>query len=152
MNMRKVLYIDLDNVLVAFESALPHYSKSTLMEFEGRLDEIPGIFAKMIPLPGAVESFNVLADLFDTYILSTSPWENPSAWSDKLIWVKDHLGNKAYKRLILSHHKNLARGDFLIDDRTKNGVDKFVGEHILFGSHEFPNWQVVVQYLRVRAA
>jgi 5'-nucleotidase len=53
-----------------------------------------------------------LANLFDTYILSTSPWENPSAWSDKLLWVKHHLGSICYKRLILTHHKNLNVGHF----------------------------------------
>ncbi len=30
--------------------------------------------------------------------------ENPSAWSDKLLWVKRHLGPSAHQRLILSHH------------------------------------------------
>ena len=70
--------------------------------------------------------------LFDTYILSTSPWNNDSAPTDKLRWVKKYLGNVAYKRLILSHHKNLNIGDYLIDDRTKNGADRFRGEHLHF--------------------
>ena len=67
-------------------------------------------------MPGAVESFERVAALYDAYVLSTSPWENPSAWSDKLLWVQRHLGAPAYKRLILSHHKNLNAGDYLIDD------------------------------------
>jgi 5'(3')-deoxyribonucleotidase len=104
----------------------------------------------MDPLPGAVESFEVLAGLYDTYILSTAPWENPSAWSDKLLWVKRHLGGAAHKRLILSHHKNLNDGDYLIDDRTKNGADRFRGEHIHFGTPPFPDWPAVVAYLRER--
>jgi 5'(3')-deoxyribonucleotidase len=104
----------------------------------------------MTPLPGAVDAFNELAGLFDTYILSTSPWENPPAWSDKLLWVKQHLGKNAYKRLILSHHKHLNHGDYLIDDRTTNGTDRFMGEHILFGSVAFPDWSVVADYLRGR--
>ena len=29
--------------------------------------------------------------------------ENPTAWSDKLEWVKGHLGAPAHKRLILTH-------------------------------------------------
>ena len=78
----KILYVDMDNVLVDFKSALPHVSAATQQEFEGRLDEIPGIFALMDPMPAAIESFNELATCFDTYILSTSPWKNPSAWSD----------------------------------------------------------------------
>ncbi len=145
--MLKILYVDMDNVLVDFPSAFPHLSPEVLQEYEGRLDEVPGIFALMEPLPQAIASFEQLAAKFDTYILSTSPWGNPSAWSDKLLWVKRHLGEVAYKRLILSHHKHLNYGHFLIDDRTKNGADRFQGEHILFGSPQFPDWPAVVDYL-----
>lgn len=102
----------------------------------------------MEPIPDAIESFLELSGLFDTYILSTSPWKNPSALADKLQWVKTYLGDPAYKRLILSHHKNLNRGDYLIDDRTKHGADQFQGEHILFGSERFPGWPAVMSYLR----
>ena len=91
-----------------------------------------------------------MAAEYDTYILSTAPWENPSAWSDKLLWVKKNLGNAAYKRLILSHHKNLNAGKFLIDDRTKNGAGEFGGEHIHFGTDKFPDWKTVVHYLKQR--
>ncbi|NCG08090.1 MAG: 2-C-methyl-D-erythritol 4-phosphate cytidylyltransferase, partial [Verrucomicrobia bacterium] len=59
---------------------------------------------------------------FDSYILSTAPWGNPTAWSDKLEWVKKHLGEVAKKRLILSHNKQLNKGDYLIDDRSRNGA------------------------------
>jgi 5'(3')-deoxyribonucleotidase len=137
----------MDNVIVDFPSAFPHLSLEILQEYEDRLDEVPGIFALMEPLPQAIASFEELATKFDTYILSTSPWGNPSAWSDKLLWVKRYLGEVAYKRLILSHHKHLNSGDFLIDDRTKNGADRFQGEHILFGSDKFPDWPSVVDYL-----
>ena len=124
---KKILYLDMDNVLVDFPSGLARIAEETQREYEGRADEIPGVFALMDPMPGAVEAFNTLADAFDVYILSTSPWENASAWSDKLKWVKKHLGEKAWKRLILSHHKNLNQGDFLVDDRDKNGAGEFTG-------------------------
>ena len=150
--MKKIFYIDLDNVLVAFESAFPHIPEEDKIKYKGRLDEVPGIFSLMGPVDGAVEAFSELAVEFDTYILSTSPWENPSAWSDKLIWVKKHLGSHAYKRLILSHHKELNIGDYLIDDRLKNGADKFQGELIHFGSDKFPNWDSVVVYLSERGS
>jgi len=51
------------------------------------------------------------------------------------------------KRLILSSHKNLNRGDYLIDDRTANGADKFSGELISFGTEKFPDWDAVLKYL-----
>ncbi|MEM9156650.1 MAG: hypothetical protein AAGB13_16730 [Cyanobacteria bacterium P01_F01_bin.33] len=138
----------MDNVLVDFPSAFSRIDEETLNRFPDNRDEIPGIFSLMEPMPRAIESFEELSSLFDTYILSTSPWENPSAWSDKLEWTKKYLGKSAYKRLILSHHKNLNEGHFLVDDRKKNGADKFRGELILFGSEKFPRWDEVVEYLR----
>ena len=140
----------MDNVLVDFPSAFSRVSPELLTKHGDDKDEIPGIFSLMDPIPGAIDSFNELSKLFDTYILSTSPWENDSAWTDKLKWVKKYLGESAYKRLILSHHKNLNVGDFLIDDRTKNGADKFQGEHIHFGTEKFPDWKSVVEYLTLK--
>ena len=150
--MKKVLYVDMDNVLVDFASGIARLDPATVQTYVGRLDEVPGIFALMDPMPGAVAAFTTLAQHFDTYLLSTSPWENPSAWSDKLLWVKTHLGEVAYKRLILTHHKNLNCGDYLIDDRTKNGVDQFQGEHIHFGTAQFPDWSAVLTYLLERVS
>lgn len=137
----------MDNVLVDFTSGIKQCDENTLKEFEGRYDEIPGIFGKMQPVENAIDCYLGLCKIFDTYILSTSPWENETALVDKLKWVKKYLGEVAYKRLILSHHKNLNIGDFLIDDRTKNGAGEFVGELIQFGTDKFPNWSVVKRYL-----
>lgn len=147
----KLLYVDMDNVLVDFPSGVARLRPELVREYDGRLDEVPGIFALMDPLPGALEGFASLARSFDTYVLSTAPWENPSAWSDKLLWVKRHLGPIAYKRLILSHHKDLNAGEFLIDDRTRNGAERFRGEHIHFRTERFPDWPTVVEYLLARA-
>lgn len=148
---KKILYFDMDNVLVDFPSGIDQLNEETRIEYEGRYDEVPHIFSTMKPIKGAVEAFNELSELFDVYILSTSPWDNDTAPGDKLIWVKKYLQPNAYKRLILSHHKNLNIGDYLIDDRTKNGAGEFTGEHIHFGTDKFPNWSVVVEYLKQEA-
>ncbi|MEI7815119.1 MAG: hypothetical protein WCJ13_10055 [Coriobacteriia bacterium] len=146
--MSVIVYVDMDNVLVDFASAFAQVPQLQLQEYEGRLDDLPGIFRLMSPMSGAVEGFRELADLFDTYILSTSPWANASAWSDKLEWVKAYLGDSAHKRLILTHNKQLNRGDYLIDDRTKNGASEFEGELVLFGSEAYPDWQAVMKHMR----
>jgi|TARA_B110001454_G_C12563777_1_gene368873 5'(3')-deoxyribonucleotidase len=139
-----LVYVDMDNVLVDFKSGM---NKLGLDEKTQDPDEIEGIFSLMIPIPGAIEGYNKLNKLgHDVYILSTAPWENPSAWSDKLIWVKKYIGKIAHKKLILSHNKNLNKGDFLIDDRIANGAGDFKGELIRFGSEKFPNWDSVINY------
>ena len=145
--MKKILYVDMDNVLVDFPSGISKISKQLQSEYEDRLDEVPDIFSLMDPLEGAIDSYKKLSQKFDTYILSTAPWKNSSAWSDKNEWVKKYLGDVAYKRLILSHHKNLNYGDYLIDDRLANGANLFEGEHIHFGSDKFPDWSSVCSYL-----
>lgn len=148
---KKILYIDLDNTLVDFGSRLASLDEELMKKYDGKLDEIPGIFALMRPMHGAVEAYNTLSEHFDTYILSTAPWENPSAWQHKIEWVHLHLGREegtpAYKRLILSHHKNLNKGDFLVDDRPKNGADRFEGDWIEFGTAEYPDWNTVTAHL-----
>lgn len=147
---KKIVYVDMDNVLVDFPYALARTDGDVIAQYE-EADNIPGIFGRMPPIAGAVEAFEELAELFDTYIMSTAPWDNPSAWSDKLGWVKEHLGEPAYKRLILTHHKNLNMGAYLIDDRKKNGAAEFVGVHIHFASDpQFMDWPSVMEYLRTQ--
>ena len=146
METKKILYIDMDNVLVDFPSAFLKIEKDVFEAYED-MDDIPGIFSLMEPLVGAIHAFEELSKHYDTYILSTSPWNNPSAWSDKVEWVKRYLGDVAYKRLILTHHKDLNKGHYLVDDRTKNGASEFEGELIQFGSDRFPDWEGVITYL-----
>ena len=137
----------MDNVLVDFQSGISKLSQEVINEYESNLDEVPNIFSLMEPLEGAIDSFKILSQRYDTYILSTAPWKNSSAWTDKVKWVQKYLGESAYKRLILTHHKNLNHGDYLIDDRTKNGAGEFKGELIQFGTDKFPDWKSVCSYL-----
>lgn len=148
---KKILYVDMDGVLVDFESAVQGIDGATRTQYGWHIDDVPGLFRKMKPLPHAIESYLILAQLFDTYILSTAPWNNPTALDDKKAWVKEYLGDVAQKRLILTHQKNLNKGDFLIDDRTLKGAAEFEGELILFGSPSFPNWESVVAYLKTKS-
>ena len=137
----------MDNVLVDFQSGIDSLSDEERGAYKDNIDNVPGIFSKMQPLNGAIEGYKKLTEHFDVYILSTAPWNNPSAWSDKLLWVQKHLGDIAYKRLILSSNKNLNAGDYLIDDRTANGASDFKGEHIHFLTEQFKNWDDVLNYL-----
>ena len=143
----KILFVDMDNVLVDFKSGINNLSEKDRNKYLKNYDEVPRIFSLMNPMPNAIESYQKLSKTYDTYILSTAPWNNPTAWSDKLLWVKRYLGKYAYKRLILSHNKNLNFGDYLIDDRLANGTGDFKGELIQFGSEKFKTWKDVLNYL-----
>lgn len=147
----KTLYFDMDNVLVDFQSGIDKLDEKTKKEYEGRLDEVPGIFSLMEPMPNAIESAHKLSNYYQVYIVSTAPWLNPSAWTDKINWIHKYFGKDEssifYKRVIISHNKHLNEGEYLIDDRPNNGAENFKGEWIHFGSDKFPNWDSVVNYL-----
>ena len=147
--MSKIVYVDMDGVLVDFQSGIKLLSDKELVLFENKFDEVPGIFSKMKPIDGALEAFEKLNKHFDVYILSTAPWENPTALNDKLAWIKQNIGDLAKKRVIFSHNKHLNMGDYLIDDRLANGAGDFKGTHIHFGTDEFPNWASVLNYLNI---
>lgn len=147
--MKKILFFDMDGVLVDFNSGLKYMQLNhhEIYNQYKEKDNIPNLFKYMLPIDGAINAFNTLSKYYDTYILTTSPWDNITAASDKINWVKHYLGDVARKKVTISHQKNFLIGDYLIDDRIKHGVDKFVGEHIHFGTEKFPNWEIVTEYL-----
>ena len=51
---KKILYFDMDNVLVNFQSGLDQLTEETLQEYEGQLDNVLGLFSLMDPLDGAL--------------------------------------------------------------------------------------------------
>ena len=153
-NDRDIVYFDMDGVLVDFQSGIDRMTEEELERYdEDHRDDCPGIFSRMDPAPGAIEAAKKIAEKYDVYILSTAPWGNPSAWSDKLLWIKKHFGGSKdsifFKRVILSHHKDLNIGAYLIDDNVGKGAADFKGKHIHFGSDGFPDWESVLDYLRV---
>ena len=146
--VKKILYIDMDGVLVNFQSGIDKLSKEELEKYAGQEKNAPHIFSKMDPIDGAIDAYIQLAQKYNTYILSTAPWHNETALGDKVGWAKKYLGDAIYKRLIFSHNKHLNEGHFLIDDRPhRNGAGDFKGELIHFGSDKFPNWDHVLGYL-----
>ena len=48
----------------------------------------------MKPMPGAIEGFKLLKRAFRYLHPPTAPWENPTAWHDKVVWVKRTWANR----------------------------------------------------------
>jgi len=144
---KKIIFIDMDGVIVDFVKGMrkhPGYIEG--MEDP---DELPGVFDNLEPIENAIESVNLLLEnsRFDVYIASAAPWNNVGALPAKRLWIEKYFGEKFKKRLILTHQKQLLIGDYLIDDRKKNGAGEFRGEHIHFGKNGFENWEKVTKYL-----
>ena len=139
--MKKIIYFDLDGVLANFaeKKSLGHDAD----------EDVPGFFLDLKPYEDGVKLFHKLAKHHEVLIASTAPWDNPNSWSEKRRWVEKYLQEDAKKKLVLTHRKDLLIGDYLIDDRTKNGAGNFKGKLILFGSEEFPDWKTVEVFFQI---
>lgn len=151
----------MDGVLCNFEEALftifPHLKeyKPHSDELGKQIDELcaPGMpgarmFLNMPPIEFAVESYHILTEHYNVLLLTSAPWLCHESAMDKRIWAERELGPKIKKNIIISHHKGLCMGDYLIDDRLKNGVLDFKGRHFHFGHEkEAKNWPKTLKTL-----
>jgi 5'(3')-deoxyribonucleotidase len=95
-------------------------------------------------MPGAIDAVAALLDMgHRVYIATTPPWNHPSAWGQKRDWVEKHLPTLK-RKMFLTHHKNMLKGDILIDDSTYRGQTEFEGEFIHFGQNGM-DWKYIVQ-------
>ena len=148
---KKVIWIDMDGVLVDFSGhveSVMRENPNLNEEYEGREDEIPNIFRHAPPIEGAIEAVRKLEESgkYELYIATAAPWENPSAAMDKRLWIVEYFGELFVKRMAITHLKNMLIGDYLIDDRTKNGAGEFKGTHIHFGQNG-TDWNEVLRLL-----
>lgn len=160
---KKILYLDMDGVLADFEKALfglfPHLRglEPHSQELSDQIDELcaPGMpgermFLDMEPIEFAVEAYHILCEHYNVILLTSAPWLCHSSGSDKRVWAERVLGPKVKKRIVISHFKGLMIGDYLVDDRLKNGVVDFKGEHIYYGQKGHENWPKNIAYLSAK--
>jgi len=145
---KRILYFDMDGTLVDFQSGVNRLTEEQRAAHPGSPEDVEGVFSLMDPMPGAIEAVRELSKYYDCHILSTAPWDNPSAWTDKLLWVKKHLGEQFFKKLTLTHHKELLNDGhaLLIDDRTAHGADEF-GDRLIAFNQKSNNWADVTEAL-----
>lgn len=148
----------MDGVLANLEKRVleldPSFDYSDSDGYEARsavLDQIckanPTIFQDLEPIEGGIEAVKKLNEVYDIYFLSTPMWALPESFSGKRIWLEKHFGDLVKHKLILTKRKDLNIGDYLIDDTTRNGAAEFTGEHIHFGTEEYPTWKEVLNKL-----
>lgn len=157
---KKIVYIDMDGVLVDLEKAFNKFFEENpqLKErYKNNPDHIQGIFRNPPPIEGAIEAVNKLAESgkYELFIATSAPWGNPMSNMDKRFWIEEYFGKLFHKRMFITHRKDLLMGDYLIDDRVKNGAGEFKGKLLRFGydwennnePNEFPTWESILDYL-----
>ena len=160
MTKKKIVYIDMDGVLVDFGKAIddwfanhPHLED----RYKTFPDHIQGLFRIAPPIKGAIEAVKKLHESgkYELFIATSAPWGNPQSNTDKRFWIEDYFGNIFHKRMFITHRKDLLMGDYLIDDRLKNGAGDFKGKLLRFGydwendnkPNEYPDWDSILDYL-----
>jgi len=156
---KKILYIDMDGVIVDTKSAMDAWFSEHLNianKYKENPDHIPGIFRFPPPIKGAIESIKKLSESnkYDIFILTSAPWGNPESNTDKRYWIEAYFKKLFHKKLIITHRKDLLMGDYLIDDRLANGADEFTGKLLSFGWdyennkwNEYPTWNSILKVL-----
>lgn len=141
--MKKRVFIDMDNTLCDYTGRF----KAIQAESD---EHIPypqsqyGFFSSLDPLPGAIDAYHTLEEYYEVYILTAPSYLNPLCYTEKRVWVEQHLGLLTTRNLIICQRKGLLKGDYLIDDHP---YPEFEGEQLLFGQAPFEQWQQVLDYL-----
>lgn len=145
-----IVYIDMDDVLCNFTE-----------EYNKKLELMPdvmfpqsqyGFFTKLLPLPGSIDAVQAFldSDKYDPYILTAPSVKNPLCYTEKRVWVENHLGFEMVNRLIISPNKSLLKGDYLIDDNNYGRFqNEFEGQLLQFGTSDFPDWTAIREYLKL---
>jgi 5'(3')-deoxyribonucleotidase len=146
---KKLIYVDMDGVLADF---ITPFLKER-MENPGQ--PYPhsqyGFFMNLEPIKDSIESFKMLEEHFDMWILTRPSVQNTLCYTEKAIWVKEKLGLHIQRKTVMCCDKSLLKGDFLIDDTLEYGQTEFEGELLHFGSdNKFPDWKTVVDYLMTK--
>lgn len=145
LKIKKKVMVDMDGVLVDF--ATPFLKGKAENPTQPYPHSQYGFFLKLKPMKDAIESFKELEKYYDVWILTRPSVQNVLCYTEKAIWVRDHLGLETQRKTIMCCDKSLVKGDYLIDDTTCYGQTEFEGEFIHFGTEKFPDWKKIVDYL-----
>lgn len=142
-----IIHIEMDDTIL-------HYTPAFYEAIERNPDvKYPqskeGFYRNLKPIPDAIEAIKEIENFgYDIYILSCPSPLNPHSYTEKRLWIEEHLGADYIEKLILTMNKGLVKGDYLVDDWSEGrGQENFEGELIHYGSEQFPDWDKISSYL-----
>lgn len=103
-------------------------------------------FRSLKPVPHAIDSLKIIKNRYnDVWLLTRPSYKNPWSYTEKVLWVRDYLGEEWLERLIFIPDKALVKGDYLIDDQP---WPNFEGRQLVFGSKQYPDWSSILNKLK----
>jgi len=147
VRQKRKIFVDMDGVLCNFvKSYLQYRQERPEIEFP---QSQYAFFAELDPIEDAIDSFRMLENYYEMYILTRPSNYNLHCFTEKAFWIKKHLGFHVLENLIMSCDKSIVKGEgnILIDDTVQAGQLDFDGEFIHFGGSDFPNWKAITNYL-----
>ena len=140
-----IAYIDMDHTACDFDQQYHKYLK--LYPNVQWPQSVVGFFSTMVPIQGFLEFWHMFTERGHDLRIATRPsYYNLHNYTEKALWIREHLGFKALEKLYMTPDKSALKGDYLIDDGLNDGQPDFEGEHILFG-HDHKTWIDVATYL-----
>lgn len=139
---KSVMYIDMDDTICNYREA--YLLNKVFYEYPQSNE---GFFINLQPIENAIESVNLLREIFDVYILTRPSYMNPLCYTEKRLWVEKFFGLDFCKKFIISPNKALLKGGYLIDDVL---WDEFEGKQIQFGNVQYPDWDTVLKEFNLK--
>ncbi len=120
-----------------------HTTKCSIKQFY-ELIEPNGFFAELDVLPDAIEVTKRLQDKgHELYFVTATPHNAPTAGYDKYLWCNTYFPHIGMSNVIMSHKKDMIKGDLLLDDGPIN-LNEFSGIKV---AYNYPyNHHVIVDY------
>ena len=95
------------------------------------------------PVSESAFAVEQLARAYDVYVVFGESWHKTGEWFTAKQWADERIGVSIYNRFIISGHKEMLLGDYLIDTKVS---EDFMGTSLCFGKDPFKTWRDVLTY------
>jgi 5'-nucleotidase len=123
----KTILVDMDNTIADYstpiaEALAPHVkeykitsenwsecvSDKSLKKIQYKKQSEPNFFRTLKPIDGAIDALNEMEEMgFIVFIVSSPCIGNSTCHSDKSAWLKENMGEKWARRLVLTKDKTI---------------------------------------------
>lgn len=113
-----------------FDSILATMNELHVRRFWGAF-RMPGVANGLDMFPGSVEGVKLLTDAGHTVVWVTAPMAGSPTWAfERACWLEDRWPGMP---VVSTQHKAFIRGDFMVDDKPANLLERHGGGSVWHG-------------------